>query len=190
MVASLPPGDSSVALTFDDGPHPELTPLLLDVLAARGARATFFVIGGQAAAHPEVVRRMAAEGHTVGHHSWTHTEPATTSARFLLDETRRSREFLEDLLGRPAPLFRPPHGKLTVAKLLGVWSQGNTVVLWNRDPKDFQMTSAGDLHEWFTANPIRPRDILLLHDTHPHAAAVLPTLLDLPGLRFEALGQP
>ena len=190
LVASLPAGAASVALTFDDGPNPDVTPRLLDVLAEYRATATFFLIGEQAAKHPDIVQRIASAGHAVGHHSWTHSEPATTSARQLLEETRRTREFLEDLLGRPAPLFRPPHGKLTIAKLLGVWWQGNAIVLWNRDPKDFQMTASRDLGAWFTTNPLHRGDIVLLHDTHPHAAAVLPQVLRDSGVRFEALGAP
>jgi peptidoglycan/xylan/chitin deacetylase (PgdA/CDA1 family) len=190
LVASLPASAASVALTFDDGPHPELTPRLLDVLAEHNATATFFLIGEQAAKHPEIVRRIASAGHAVGHHSWTHSEPATTSARQLLEETLRTRKFLEDLIGRPAPLFRPPHGKLTIAKLAGVWRQGYAIVLWNRDPKDFQMSASADLAAWFTAGPLRAGDIVLLHDTHPHAAAALPQVLSDPRLRFEALGAP
>lgn len=187
LVASLPAAKPSVALTFDDGPHPELTPRLLDVLAEHHAIATFFLIGEKAERHPDLVRRIASAGHAVGHHSWTHSEPAATSARRLLDETRRTRGFLEDLLGRPAPLFRPPHGKLTIAKLLGVWWQGNAVVLWNRDPKDFQMTHAAQLDAWFDVQPPSAGDILLLHDTHPLAVAALPRLLAASSLRFDAV---
>ena len=190
LIASLPAGAASVALTFDDGPDPVLTPRLLDVLAEHEATATFFLIGERAAKHPDIVQRIASAGHAVGHHSWTHSEPATTPARQLLDETRKTREFLEGLTGRPAPLFRPPHGKLTVAKLLGVWRQGNAIVLWNRDPKDFQMSASADLAAWFTAAPLRVGDIVLLHDTHPHAAAVLPQVLRDPRLHFEALEAP
>lgn len=187
LVASLRADEPSVALTFDDGPHPDLTPRLLDVLAAHRATATFFVIGSAAAKHPDIVRRIAAEGHAVGHHSWTHSEPATTPARQLLAETRRTRALLEDLLDRPAPLFRPPHGKLTIAKLLGIWWQRNAIVLWNRDPKDFQMRDGGELEAWFAAQPPGAGDIVLLHDTHPHALDALPRLFASSALRFDAV---
>ncbi len=187
LIASLPPGDRVVALTFDDGPHPEWTPRILDVLARHGARATFFVVGAQAALHPDIVRRIAAEGHAVGHHSWTHSEPATTPTRLLLAENRRTRQFLEALLDRPAPLFRPPHGKLTPLKLLGAWAQGNVLVLWNRDPKDYQMPSATELRTWVSRQPLLAGDIVLLHDTHAHTAAALPHLLDSCAVPFTAL---
>jgi peptidoglycan/xylan/chitin deacetylase (PgdA/CDA1 family) len=177
LIASLPSDAPSVALTFDDGPHPEWTPRVLDALAARGARATFFVIGERAERNPALVRRIAAEGHAVGHHSWTHSEPATTTARALLDETRRTRALVEELTGRPAPLFRPPHGKLTAAKLLGVWRQRNAVVLWNRDPKDFQLGHAAALIAALADRPLVAGDILLLHDTHAHTAEAMPAIL-------------
>jgi peptidoglycan/xylan/chitin deacetylase (PgdA/CDA1 family) len=188
VIASLPRDDRTVALTFDDGPHPEWTPRVLDALARHGARATFFVVGARAELHPDIVRRIAAEGHAVGHHSWSHSEPATTPARLLLSENRRTREFLEDLLERPARLFRPPHGKLTPVKLIGAWAQGNVLVLWNRDPKDYQLTDASALRSWVTTQPLSAGDIVLLHDTHEHTAAALPQVLSSCPLAFTALG--
>jgi peptidoglycan/xylan/chitin deacetylase (PgdA/CDA1 family) len=187
LIASLPPGDPAVALTFDDGPHPEWTPRVLDALAQHGARATFFVVGERAARHPGIVQRIAAEGHAVGHHSWTHSEPAITPARLLLAENRKTRRFLEELLQRPAPLFRPPHGKVTPAKLLGAWAQGNIVVLWNRDPKDFQMPDASELRAWATNQPVAAGDIVLLHDTHAQTADALPYLLASTAMRWRSL---
>src|SRR5258708_3225653 len=68
----------SLALTFDDGPHPERTPRVLDALEQHGIRATFFVVGSKAAEHPELIRRMVAAGHDVGHHSYSHSEPDAT----------------------------------------------------------------------------------------------------------------
>lgn len=187
LIASLPRREGAVAVTFDDGPDPEWTPRILDALAACGARATFFVVGERAARHPAIVQRIAAEGHAVGHHSWTHSEPATTSAHELLKEVRQTRQYLEQLLGRPAPLFRPPHGKLTPAKLFGLWGQGIIVVLWNHDPKDYQMTDPSQLTGWFTSRALHAGDVLLLHDTHSHTATALPQVLHSSAWRFDAL---
>ena len=111
----------SVCLTFDDGPDPILTPPLLDVLRDHGIRATFFVIGEKAERYPGIVRRMAAEGHCVGNHSFLHGEPSSISASQLCQEVRRTAKLLAGLLGHEVRLFRPPHGNVSALKLSGLW---------------------------------------------------------------------
>jgi peptidoglycan/xylan/chitin deacetylase (PgdA/CDA1 family) len=164
-------------LTFDDGPHPEHTPRLLDLLKDQRVTATFFVIGQRATRHPELVRRMAAEGHLVGNHSFSHSEPRATTARQLLDEVRQTRDLLAEVLGGPTTLFRPPRGQVTAWKLWRLWRAGQTVVLWNVDPKDFAQTSADAVRAWFRDRPLRGGDVVLMHDNHPHAAELLPDLI-------------
>ena len=181
-----------LGLTFDDGPHPEHTARLLDELRGHGIRATFFLIGERARQFPEVVRRIAAEGHAIGHHSFSHSLPGQTSAGQLLQEVRRTQDLFVDLLGHPSALVRPPYGKVTAAKLWRLWRAGLTVVLWNRDPKDFACGSAAELRNWFQRNPLRGGDLVLLHDTSPHAAAVVPDLAAAAaqaGLTFTSLDQ-
>ncbi len=166
----------SVCLTFDDGPDPVLTPPLLDVLRDCGVRATFFVIGEKVERHPWIVRRMAAEGHCVGSHSFHHSDPESTSARQLLDEVRRTTALLSGLLGQEVTLFRPPHGKLKAAVLWGLWRAGQTVVLWNVDPKDYARPSAQDLQCWFAERHLERGDLILLHDRFPYAIDIIPDL--------------
>lgn len=98
-----------VALTFDDGPDPEQTPRVLDTLRAHGVRATFFLIGSKAELHPEIVRRMAAEGHAIGIHTWSHTPgfPMLRSGAMAAD-ILRCRESLREITGVETDLFRPP----------------------------------------------------------------------------------
>ena len=100
-----------VALTFDDGPDPQRTPAVLDLLARQGVRATFFVVGARAEAHPELVRRMVAEGHVVGNHSYTHSWrfPLRSLGR-TMEELCRTGEVLHRITGRQPRLFRPPFG--------------------------------------------------------------------------------
>ena len=100
-----------VALTFDDGPDPQRTPAVLDLLARQGVRATFFVVGARAEAHPELVRRMATEGHVVGNHSYTHSWrfPLRSLGR-TMEELCRTGEVLHRITGRQPRLFRPPFG--------------------------------------------------------------------------------
>jgi peptidoglycan/xylan/chitin deacetylase (PgdA/CDA1 family) len=166
----------AVFLTFDDGPHPEHTPHLLDVLEREGVQATFFVVGQQAERYPDLVDRITSAGHTLGHHSYFHADPNRTSARQLAAEVRRTSALLAMLLGRAPTLFRPPHGKVTTAKLIRLWCGRQTVVLWNVDPRDYAATSGDELRAWFAENPLVAGDIVLLHDVHPHAAAAIPDL--------------
>jgi peptidoglycan/xylan/chitin deacetylase (PgdA/CDA1 family) len=166
-----------VCLTFDDGPHPEHTPRLLDVLGRHGVPATFFVVGQQAERYPELVRRLAAEGHVVGHHSYFHSDPRLTSARQLMKEVRQTADLLSKLLGQGPTLFRPPHGKLTGSKLWHLWRAGQAVVLWNVDPKDYALRSASEGLAWFLRNPIQAGDIVLMHDNQPYAAEILSELI-------------
>ncbi len=187
FMVSGPRNSRSLALTFDDGPDPEHTPAVLDRLRVLGLRATFFVIGSRAEAHPGIVARIVAEGHALGNHSWSHARPQETGASGLVAEARRTRALLERLAGRSPRLFRPPYGKLTPGKLLGLWSAGLAVVLWNRDPKDFGAGDVEPLRRWFATEPMAGGDILLMHDTSPWTAPALETLAERAaglGLRF------
>ena len=165
-----------LALTFDDGPHPEFTPRLLDVLAEHQLTATFFVIGELAERHPDIVRRIAAEGHELGNHTWTHSEPSQTSPRQFLDEVRRTDELLIELTGSPSRTMRPPKGELNWSKLSGLWQRAQSVVLWNVDPRDFRLTSADDMTAWCSTYQPCGGDILLMHDNHPWAITAIATL--------------
>jgi peptidoglycan-N-acetylglucosamine deacetylase len=173
-----PAGSRSVALTFDDGPHPIHTSAVLDRLRALDVRATFFVLGSRAEASPELIRRMSDEGHVVAHHSWSHGAPGETSAAVLVAEAQRTSALLKAILGAPPRLFRPPNGKLTPMKLLRLWSLGQTVVLWNRDPKDFGLGGVEPLRRRLEAEPIAGGDVVLLHDVHAHVAPALDVLVD------------
>jgi peptidoglycan/xylan/chitin deacetylase (PgdA/CDA1 family) len=184
-----PSAGHEVALTFDDGPHPEHTPRLLDALAASGLLASFFLVGREAERHPGIVTRIAAEGHAIGHHSWTHSEPAVTSAATLLDEVTRCRSLLATLLGREVNRFRPPKGALTLAKLAGLWRAGQQVVLWSADPRDYAMADAAPLLAWAGGHSPQGGEIVLLHDNHPHAIEAVPALAAwrAAGCRFVTL---
>jgi peptidoglycan/xylan/chitin deacetylase (PgdA/CDA1 family) len=166
-----------VCLTFDDGPHPQHTLRLLDILKAEYVTGTFFMVGREMEKHPDVVRRVVLDGHAVGGHSFTHGEPGATSPRQLAEEVDRTERLFAQITGRPSRLFRPPHGKLTAGKLLRLWWRGQRVVLWNVDPKDFACASAAELGSRFDGRPLCGGDVVLLHDNVPHAADVLPDVI-------------
>ena len=187
-----PRSSRCVCVTFDDGPHPELTPRLLDVLAKEAIKATFFVVGQRAEKYPEIVRRIEAEGHVVGHHSNSHPDPVHTSTLGMHREVLAASRVLREILGHPVRLYRPPHGKLRLADLPLIWSLQQTIVLWNVDPKDFAQPSAVHLADWFASRPLRGGDLILLHDSSPHALVALPTIaagVRRSGLHFGSLEQ-
>jgi peptidoglycan-N-acetylglucosamine deacetylase len=150
-----------VALTFDDGPDPEWTPPLLDLLKKHNARGTFFTVGASVARYPELVRRMADDGHALGSHSWDH------SAFSLLSGARRRRQLraCEQILGQfGRRLFRPPYGEQTLASRLDAWRLGFDVVGWSVTSEDWYEPNATVIAEVLLKR-IGPGDIVLLHDT-------------------------
>jgi peptidoglycan/xylan/chitin deacetylase (PgdA/CDA1 family) len=139
---TAPPRPNELALTFDDGPNPAWTPQLLDIFAAHNAHATFFLVGKFAQAEPALVRRIADAGHLIGNHSWSHPNLARISSRRIREELTRTRDTLEQLIGKPICFFRPPYGArrpvtLRIAKELGM-----TPVTWNAMTNDWEEPSA------------------------------------------------
>lgn len=166
----------TIALTFDDGPHPEHTPAVLDALREWGQTATFFVVGREAARHPELLQRIAAEGHTLGNHTYTHAEPRTLSAEAWGRELQETDRELARWTGAPSPFVRPPKGELTWAKWRTTWRTRQTIVLWNVDPRDYRMTTAAEARDWAERYAPRPGDIVLLHDHRAAAAEIVRAL--------------
>ncbi|WP_437774291.1 polysaccharide deacetylase family protein [Sorangium sp. So ce1097] len=171
-------GDAHIALTFDDGPHPEHTPRLLDWLAEHRVDATFFVLGTLARSHPDLVRRIVADGHDIGNHTYTHVSLEHASPQLLRAEVGTTRALLEDLTGSACPLFRPPWGKVSARALFQLWSDGHTVVLWNADPRDYAMKSAEAAVAWCARYRPRSGDIILLHDTSRVTNALVRELVE------------
>ena len=126
-----PPRPHQFALTFDDGPNPAVTPYLLDVLARHQVRATFFLIGKWVREEPELTRRIATAGHAIGNHTQHHPWLPRLSAQEIHREMRDCNHALEDVLGRPVTLFRPPHGARSPAVLRSARALGLLTVQWN-----------------------------------------------------------
>lgn len=156
-------GPGAVALTFDDGPQPGSTDRVLDVLAELDVRATFFCVGRNAEQHPELVRRVRAEGHAVGSHSFSHPDPERTPLRMLAADYGRGRAAVEDVLGEEAPLFRPPRGYLDLPRALQLRLRRTRPTLWTVDPQDWHPDAQ---REGVTrvAGAASGGDVVLLHD--------------------------
>ncbi len=136
--ARLQVAAGAVALTFDDGPMPGSTDRVLDTLADLGVVATFFCVGKNVRAHPALLTRIEAEGHAVGSHSLTHPHPREVPLRALAREYVDGRAAVEDVLGHPVRLFRPPHGHLTPFSARMIRRLDLDPWLWSVDPTDWR----------------------------------------------------
>lgn len=174
-----PRRSGAVCLTFDDGPHPEHTPKLLDLLRDQQVRGTFFVIGREAEKHPELVKRIVAEGHALGNHSYSHRSRGTLDARGAAEEVAHGAESLRRIVGSAPTLYRPPQGKVKAGDFWRLWSNRQTIVLWNADPKDYARNSCEEVLAWFKGWSFRGGDVVLLHDNHPYAGAALPEIVSM-----------
>jgi len=132
-----PPLPGQLALTFDDGPNPTWTPHLLEILAQHRVHATFFMVGRFAQSEPDLVRRVAAAGHLIGNHTWSHPNLARSSARLIREELTRTSDTLEEILGRPIAFFRPPYGARRPLALRAARELGMTPVTWNAMTSDW-----------------------------------------------------
>jgi peptidoglycan/xylan/chitin deacetylase (PgdA/CDA1 family) len=155
--------DPVVSFTFDDGPDEAWTPLVLEALAEHGARATFFVLGEQARRHPDLVRRIRSAGHEVGSHSDSHRVLSELPIRAVRRDIRRSKQDLEQIIGEPIELFRPPFGFLSRGGYLAARSLSLDVVAWSCEARDWEELPIEELVE-NAFSRLRSGGILLLHD--------------------------
>jgi len=168
----------SIALTFDDGPHPENTPRILDILKDKGVKATFFVIGKNAEKYPDLLRRIDAEGHIVGNHSYSHNQLiAFFSKERLTNDLAKCSAAIDQILGRKPKLFRPPFGVTNpryaaVLKDLNMQSIG-----WSLRSFDTRAKNKYQLIQ-NVISKLQKRDIVLLHDHLPVTADALEDLIE------------
>ena len=175
---SVPDAGPRIALTFDDGPSPEHTPRVLDILKRHGARATFFLIGPRAKAHPEIVRRMRDEGHEIAnHYSSMRSTLRVDEAEFMAEVARA--EAMMAPIG-PPKLFRPPGGITTPENRRALDRMGYRCVLGSAYPFDGNRTPAAYIR-WVATKNLEPGTIVILHDgvDHPeNTIASLDAILD------------
>jgi peptidoglycan/xylan/chitin deacetylase (PgdA/CDA1 family) len=167
-----------VALTFDDGPHGDHTRAILDVLAEGRARATFFLLGSEAARHPDLVRAIYEGGHQLGNHGFAHSRASEVGVSAFVREAVDTQALLEDTLGRPLPrVYRPPYGAVNPAAFLALARRGFRFVFWSLDSEDSFIHDAGELARRVEASPVRAGDVLLFHEDYAHTVAALPAVV-------------
>jgi peptidoglycan/xylan/chitin deacetylase (PgdA/CDA1 family) len=175
-----------IALTFDDGPYPVETPLLLDVLAELHVPATFFLIGNDAEHFPDLVRRIARGGHEIANHTQTHPPDfQALDAAAVKDELDRGAQTLRRYANDPAivTMMRPPHGRFTEDTVRAAQRDGYNVILWHDDPGDWRPMLPEAIAEHMEAAATAP-DIVLLHSGRLATVQALPAIV----ARFRAAG--
>jgi peptidoglycan-N-acetylglucosamine deacetylase len=164
------PGSAGVALTFDDGPHPDGTPAVLGILARAGARATFFLVGEQVERRPELAAEIAAAGHAVALHGYRHRLQLRMSTVELRDDLARGAAAIESAIGRPPVWHRPPYGIYSPAGLRAAREAGLRPLLWSRWGKDWRkFTTPRRIASRALAGAL-PGDVILLHDADFYSA--------------------
>ena len=162
LVWSVQTAEPVVALTFDDGPDPEFTPRVLDVLARYGVRASFHVLGWNAIAHPDLVRAVVDAGHEVGNHTFTHQDLAYETPAGTLLQLDRGRQSIIDVVGdREIRWFRPPRGRLTGIAARYASELGHDIVLWTFTTGGRESTE--DVRTYLL-HRMHPGAIVALHD--------------------------
>lgn len=188
-----PRNSKRVALSFDDGPDPDVTPAVLDALAAAGARATFFVIGQKLAAQAALGRRIADEGHELGNHSWRHSRWQNFyGTRALHDEIQRCNAAIADITGTDRkPLYRAPIGLKSPPLARAAARAGIKICAWSLHARDTRDMPAARVASR-VLDRVRPGDIILMHDGHDLPGRTRPACapavtLILEGLRGKGL---
>jgi peptidoglycan/xylan/chitin deacetylase (PgdA/CDA1 family) len=162
-----------LALTFDDGPNPAITPLVLDALERHHARATFFVLGNHVPGNEALLRRMYQSGHEIGDHSWSHPDFTTLNLEQMQQQIAQTQAVVM-AAGLPAPtLFRPPYGAVNAAVKNRI---PMTLAMWNIDPEDWRAKDPKKIVAKVEAGAARGR-VVVLHDMHQPTADSLDQLL-------------
>jgi peptidoglycan/xylan/chitin deacetylase (PgdA/CDA1 family) len=180
----LPPGTRGVALTFDDGPHPEGTPALLDLLGEAGVRATFFVIGEQVERWPGIAERIAREGHLVALHGYRHRNLLRIPPAVLARDLDRGARVVREATGIEPALYRPPYGIFSPAGLAIARRRRWATLLWSRWGHDWRGSTAPERIAAEATRDLGHGDVVLLHDADHYSASGSwrNTLAAMPGI--------
>ena len=167
-----------IAMTFDDGPHKTNTPRLLDMLKERHIHATFFLVGENVVENQEIVKRILAEGHEIGNHSWSHPNFMVMNDASVRDQLQKTQDAIKNACGVTPKIMRPPYGAFTTRQknwAHGEW--GFTVILWDVDPEDWKYRNAEHVKKEILKAAVSGT-IVLSHDIHKTTVDAMPEVLD------------
>lgn len=194
---SVPSKEKIVYLTFDDGPLPDSCNWILDCLREYQARASFFLVGENAAANPDLMRQIMDEGHRIGNHTHNHLNGFKTAGKEYADNVRLCQNVLQPYLKKnEAPLFRPPYGKIRPGQIRNLRKAGFEIILWDVLSKDYDPTQNPDAIFHNVVDNAGPGSILVFHDnikSNQNLRLALPRILkhlSEKGFRFDALSFP
>lgn len=173
-------GPPTLYLTFDDGPTPGVTDIVMDQLEAYGGQGTFFVVGEQAERHPDLLRETEARGHRLGNHSHTHRNGYESPSAAYLADISTAQESLRNMLATPPNLFRPPYGRLR-SRDARVLQQDFQIVMWEVLAYDWRKDLSPEAVAQNVITKARPGSIVVLHDSLKAAHNVknsLPLILE------------
>jgi peptidoglycan/xylan/chitin deacetylase (PgdA/CDA1 family) len=182
---TLPGVAAGVALTFDDGPHPEGTPAIMAILARAELNATFFLVGEQVERRPALAAEIVAAGHALGLHGYRHRCQLWLTAEEIADDYRRGTAAIEDATGRAPELHRPPYGVYSGAGLKAARARGLRPLLWSQWGKDWRKFTTPERIAARATEDVAGGDVILLHDadfyssrgSHRRTAAALPLVI-------------
>lgn len=159
LIWRMPAGEKKLYLSFDDGPHPVATPFVLDQLAAYGAKASFFCIGKNVTAAPEIYQRILDEGHAVGNHTHNHLNGWKTADENYLADTRQAAACIQ------SDLFRPPYGRIKRSQIRQVKKMGMKIIMWDVLSADFDTHLTPQASLSYVLYHSKPGSIILFHDS-------------------------
>lgn len=176
------PDSDKVFLTFDDGPHPESTPVILDFLEQHNTKASFFCLGQQVEKYPQHFDRILQSGHSIGNHGYEHLSGWQTGVEDYVQNVRKAEALI------PGNLFRPPFGKISIRQYLSLKSEFR-IVMWTAMPGDFDESQSSHKLIQQATHPIQPGSIITLHDNPKHLDRTLLYLknLDWRSYKFDKL---
>ncbi|NQY75225.1 MAG: polysaccharide deacetylase family protein [Candidatus Margulisbacteria bacterium] len=166
-----------VALTFDDGPHPQYTEAVLNILKKENIKATFFMLGKQIELFPHIAKRVLDDGHTVGNHSFAHLDYSLYPKAAIKKDIQKSNRIFKEYLSIEPIYFRPPFGRVSTENLSILKSHFKHVIKWSIDTRDWDKeTSKKNMVKHIGEN-VEPGSIIIFHDTHRYTPQELPIII-------------